>query len=110
MAKKYYWLKLYKDFFQRREIKKLRRIAGGDTYTIIYLKLLLYSTQYGGELQYKGTRSTLAKELALEIEEYHENVQTVLSYMVNKGLAVPIGETDLWLVDAAMPSGGETDG
>lgn len=110
MAKKYYWLKLYKDFFQRREIKKLRRIAGGDTFTIIYLKLLLYSTQYGGELQYEGTESTLARELALEIEEYHENVQMVLSYMLDKNLAVRINETTLCLVDAATSSGGETDG
>ena len=37
-TKKYYWLKLKDDFFNSREIKKLRRIAGGDTYTIIYLK------------------------------------------------------------------------
>ena len=110
MAKKYYWLKLYSDFFRRMEIKKLRRIAGGDTYTIIYLKLLLYSTQYGGELQYKGTESTLAKELALEIDEYSENVQTVLLYMLDKNLAVRIDETTLRLVDAATSSGGETDG
>ncbi len=43
--KRYFWLKLHKDFFQRKEIKRLRKIAGGDTYTIIYLKMLLRSTQ-----------------------------------------------------------------
>ena len=31
--KKYYWLKLKKDFFNQKEIKKLRKIAGGDTYS-----------------------------------------------------------------------------
>ena len=31
--KKYYWLKLKEDFFRQKEIKKLRKIAGGDTYT-----------------------------------------------------------------------------
>ena len=41
MAKKYYWLKLKKDFFNSKEMKKLRRIAGGDTYTVIYLKMQL---------------------------------------------------------------------
>ena len=30
--KRYYWLKLSEDFFRQKEIKKLRRIAGGDTY------------------------------------------------------------------------------
>ena len=39
--KKYYWLKLDRHFFGNARIKKLRKLAGGDTYTIIYLKLLL---------------------------------------------------------------------
>ena len=42
--KKYYWLKLKEDFFRDKKIKKLRKIAGGDTYTIIYLKYLSKST------------------------------------------------------------------
>ena len=44
-SKKYYWLKLKNDFFTSKEMKKLRKIAGGDTYTIIYLKLQLLSLQ-----------------------------------------------------------------
>ena len=34
MARVLFWLKLPKDFFRQKEIKKLRTIAGGDTYTI----------------------------------------------------------------------------
>ena len=41
MAKQYYWLQLKEDFFRQKEIKLLRKIAGGDTYTIIYLKMML---------------------------------------------------------------------
>lgn len=36
--KKYYWLKMTDQFFEDKAIKKLRKIAGGDTYTIIYKK------------------------------------------------------------------------
>lgn len=43
MAKKYIWLKLQKDFFKRKEIKKLRKLAGGAVYTIIYLEMQLLS-------------------------------------------------------------------
>lgn len=39
--KRYWWLKLPEDFFNQIEIKLLRKIAGGDTYTIIYQKMLL---------------------------------------------------------------------
>ena len=43
MAKKYFWLKLKDNFFKQKSIKKLRKMAGGDTFTIIYLKMQLLS-------------------------------------------------------------------
>ena len=53
MSKKYYWLRLKNNFFQQKEIKKLRKIAGGDTYTIIYLKLtFLQQTEKRSKLCY----------------------------------------------------------
>ena len=36
--KKYYWMKFQREFFKSLRIKKLRRLAGGDTYTIIFLR------------------------------------------------------------------------
>lgn len=35
--KRFYWLKLHEDFFRQKEIKKLRMIAGGDTYVFYTL-------------------------------------------------------------------------
>lgn len=37
--KRYYWLKLKNNWFNDKRIKKLRSVAGGDTYVIIYLKI-----------------------------------------------------------------------
>ena len=65
--KKYYWLKLKNDFFRQKEIKKLRQIAGGDTYVIIYLKMQLLSLQNNGRLFFEGYEDTFANELALEL-------------------------------------------
>ena len=42
-GKRYYWLKMEENFFNDKRVKKLRKIAGGDTYTIIYLKMMLSS-------------------------------------------------------------------
>ena len=39
--KRYYWIKLKEEILTDKRIKRLRRISGGNTYTIIYLKLLL---------------------------------------------------------------------
>ena len=67
--KRYYWIKLKEEFFTDKRIKRLRRISGGDTYTIIYLKLLLLSLKDEGKLYYDGVESDFIKELALTIDE-----------------------------------------
>lgn len=80
-VKKYFWLKLKDNFFQQKEIKKLRKIAGGDTYTIIYLKLQLLSIRKEGIITFDGTEENLAEQLALEIDEDKDNITIVLSFL-----------------------------
>lgn len=84
---KYYWLKLKDDFFSSKRIKKLRRLAGGDTYVIIYLKMQLIAMKRNGIIQYTGLEKTFAEELALDIDEDVDNVQVTLSYLISTGLA-----------------------
>lgn len=88
MAKRYYWLKLPKDFFEDKAIKRLRQIAGGDTYTIIYLKMLLKSMEDDGKLFYEGIEDTICDEIALDINENADDVQVTISYLEKKGLLV----------------------
>jgi len=84
--KKYYWLKLKDDFFASKEIKKLRQIAGGDTYTIIYLKMQLKSLKNNGKLYYEGFEDDFMSELALDIDENPENVKITLLYLEKHNL------------------------
>ena len=86
MAKKYFWLKLKADFFSSRAMKKLRKIAGGDTYTIIYLKLQLLSLKDEGILFYEGVEETFYEEMALALDEDAENVRATLIFLQNMGL------------------------
>lgn len=97
--KKYYWLKLKNDFFNQKIIKKLRKIAGGDTYTIIYLKMQLASIQNNGRLVFEGVESTFAEELALELDEDLENVNVTLAYLQANKL-IEIVEDDEYLLTA----------
>ena len=84
--KKYYWLKLKNDFFRLKEIKKLRKVAGGDTFVIIYLKMMLLSLQHDGGLIYEGTEENFAEQIALEIDEDLDNVQLTIAFMVKNNL------------------------
>jgi predicted phage replisome organizer len=86
MPKRYYWLKMHKDFFKTKDVKKLRRISGGDTFTIIYLKMMLLSLDTHGVITYEGIEDTFAEELALELDEEAVNVNATLLFLQNMGL------------------------
>ena len=88
MAKRYYWLKLKDDFFTDKRIKKLRKIAGGDTFVLIYLKLQLLSLQNEGMLEYEGIEDDFAEEVSLMLDEDLENVEVTLNFLRQTGLLV----------------------
>lgn len=106
--KRYFWLKLHKDFFQRKEIKRLRKIAGGDTYTIIYLKMLLRSIMSEGKLYFDGLEENFAAEVALDIDESEENVQITITYLLNSGLLEMRSDDEYYLPDTKNSTGCET--
>lgn len=106
--KRYYWLRLHKDFFQKKEIKRLRRVAGGDTYTIIYLKMLLRSIIDGGKLYFDGYEETFVSELALDIDEDEQNVQITVNYLLKNGLLIECENDEYYLPEANNNTGSET--
>lgn len=108
MAKRYYWLKLPKDFFEDKAIKRLRQIAGGDTYTIIYLKMLLKSMEDDGKLFYEGIEDTICDEIALDINESADDVQVTISYLEKKGLLI-VTDSEVELTRLREMVGSETD-
>lgn len=84
--KRYFWLRLYDDFFTSKRIKKLRSIAGGDTYTIIYLKMQLKALKTDGYLYFDGVMDDFAEELALDIDENPDNVKVTINFLLSNGL------------------------
>ena len=84
-TKRYYWIKLKQDFFGQKEIKKLRRLPGGDTLTIIFLKLQLLSLDNNGIIYFDGIENSFEEEIALEIDEEPDNVRFTISYLLKIG-------------------------
>lgn len=110
MAKRYFWLRLQHDFFDSIRIKKLRKLAGGDTYTIIYLKMQLMSLKTEGILGYKGYENSFAEELALDIDEDVENVVATLAYLERVGLLETSDNIEYFLPFVADNIGSEDAG
>lgn len=108
-AERYYWLKMYDDFFGSTRIKKLRKIAGGDTYLVIYLKMQLVAMKQDGVLKWKGVEEKFADELALDLDEDPANVEVTIAYLVAQGLAEFVNDTTLFLPYAVKNVGSETN-
>lgn len=106
--KKYFWFKMKEDFFRDKAIKKLRKQAGGDTLTIIYLKMLLLSLRQNGRLLYEGVEDTFAEEIALDIDEDSDNVKMALMWLLKIGLIEEISESEIFLNRLPESVGKET--
>lgn len=50
--KKYYWLKLDKNFFKRHDIRIIEAMPNGKDYVLFYLKLLVESVSHDGKLRF----------------------------------------------------------
>lgn len=54
-SKKFYWLKLKRDFFKRHDIRIVEDMPNGKDYILFYLKLLVESVDHNGELRFSET-------------------------------------------------------
>lgn len=107
-GKRYFWLKLKDDFFTSKRIKKLRKLAGGDTYTIIYLKMQLKALKTDGMLKWSGLEDNFADELALDLDESPDNVRITLQYLLSCGLIETSDDISFFLPYAVENVGSET--
>ena len=104
--KRFYWLKLKEDYFSSPKIKKLRKIAGGDTYTIIYLKMQLLSIKNQGIIQFEGIEKSFEEELALKLDEDIDNIKITLNYLTMQGL-IEENNNEYLLLEASNNIGSE---
>ncbi len=109
MAKRYYWLKLKTTFFNDKAIKKMRKIAGGDTYVIIYLKLQLLSLKDEGVIYYEGIEEDFAGEMALALDEDEENVRVTIGFLERWGLIEQRSADEFMLTQVPDNIGKECD-
>ncbi len=91
MAYKFYWIKLMQDFYEQKEIKKMRTMPAGDTLVIIYQRMQLLSLKNNGVIAYEGIEEDLAAELALQLSENINNVRLTLEFLIRAKL---IGEIE----------------
>ena len=108
-TKRYKWLKLQNNFFEQTAIKKLRRLAGGDTFTIIYLKMQLLSLENDGVIVFENIEDSFEEELALRLDESAEDVQMTVLFLKSCSLVEEISDTEHLLHETIKNIGSESD-
>ena len=106
-GKRYYWLKLYEDFFESKRIKKLRKL--GETCLVIYLKMQLKSLKTDGVIEWAHVEDDFIDELALDLDEPAEIVKKTLDFMLCQGLCEVSDEGQTYTLPyVAYNTGSET--
>ena len=67
-------------------MKVLKRMAGGPTYIVIYLELLVLSLESNGFIYFEGAGDNLIEELSIKIDEEPKDIQMFFAYAESKGL------------------------
>lgn len=107
--KKYYWLKLKKEFFKQKTIKKMRQLPGGEVYALIFLEMLTIATETEGVIYYENIESTPEEELALTLDEDVNAVKMTVSMLRMMNLLEDCKNGDFFLPDAVKMTGSESE-
>ncbi len=109
MAKKYYWLKLKTDFFRQRSIKKLKKEEKGDTYIVIYMKMLLLSIENSHKIAFDEEDGSFAEELSLEIDENEDDVRIAIDLFIKYNIIECVDEKECFLPEGEKLTGSESE-
>lgn len=83
--KKYYWLKLNKDFFDRHEVKIIE--ARGSEIILFYIKLMCESVSHDGELRFSEKIPYTREMLASVTNTRIDVVNSAMDLLLELGLA-----------------------
>ena len=107
-TKKYYWLKLKRDFFKRHDIKIIESMENGKDYVLFYLKLLLESVDHEGELRFSATVPYNDKMLATITDTNIDIVGSAVKIFSELGMMETFDDGTLYMEQVSTMLGFET--
>ncbi|WP_130889844.1 phage replisome organizer N-terminal domain-containing protein [Fusobacterium ulcerans] len=109
VTKKYYWLKLNIDFFDREEIKLIENSPNGKDYIIFYMKLLLKSTNTDGRLMFKDVIPYTDEMLATITNTNIDVVRSAVKMFIQLGMMDKLDDGALFMIETQNMIGSETE-
>lgn len=110
MAKKYYWLKLKRDFFKRHDIQIIEAMPNGKDYILFYLKMLLESIDHEGELRFSDTIPYNEQMLSVITNTNIDIVKAAMKIFIELKMIEIFDDSTIFMGEVQRLIGSETAG
>lgn len=106
--RKFYWLKLNKDFFKRHDIRIIEEMENGKDYILFYLKLLLESVNHEGNLRFSETIPYNEKMLSVITNTNIDIVRSAMKVLIELKMIEILDDSTIYMSEVLKITGSET--
>lgn len=108
-SKKYYWLKLKRDFFKRHDIRIIEEMPNGKDYILFYLKLLLESIDHEGNLRFSDAIPYNEQMLSVVTNTNVDIVKAAMKLFIDLNMIDVFDDQTIYMNEVEKLIGSETD-
>ena len=108
--KKFYWLKLKRDFFKRHDIRIIEEMPNGKDYILFYLKMLLESIDHEGELRFSETIPYNEQMLSVITNTNIDIVKSAMKIFIDLHMIDILDDSTIYMAEVLKLTGSETAG
>ena len=108
-TKKYYWLKLKRDFFKRHDIQIIESMTNGKDYILFYLKLLCESVDHNGNLRFSDRIPYSEQMLSTITNTNVDIVRSAIKVFTDLGMMEIQDDGTIFMNEVESMLGSETD-
>lgn len=108
-SKKYYWLKLKRDFFKRHDIRIVESMPNGKDYILFYLKLLLESIDHEGTLRFSETIPYNEHMLSVVTNTNIDTVKSAMKLFIDLNMMSIYDDQTIYMTEVDKLIGSETN-
>ena len=106
--KKFYWLKLKRDFFKRHDIRIIEEMPNGKEYILFYLKLLLESIDHEGTLRFSDTIPYNEQMLSVITNTNIDVVKSAMEMFIGLNMIEKFDDQTIYMAEVEKLIGSET--
>lgn len=107
-TKRFYWLKLHKDFFKQHEIRIVEGMPNGKDYVLFYLKLLVESVSHEGDLRFSDTVPYNEQMLSILTDTNIDVVRSAMKIFTDLKMIEVLDDATIHMVEVQKLIGSET--